>query len=141
MKTMILMVLSCVPIAAQIPDAPKPHIDRMEISLLAADAGVRALDVYSTRQMLDNGGHEMFLPNAIASRPAAMAGLEAGDILAVAWLSRRLERHGHARLAHILTAADAAQDAPWAIHNLFIRPVSTPLKWPTVHAPIGLQGR
>lgn len=140
MKPLIFMVLSVAPIAAQIPDAPKPHMDRTELSLLAVDAGVRGLDVYSTHYVLAEGGREMFLPNAIASRPAAMAGLEAADVLAIAWLSRRLEKH-HMRLAHILTAADAAQDAPWAIRNLLLPKPSTPVRLPTPRAPIGLPDR
>ena len=51
-----------------------PHLDW---SLLAADAGIRCgartrsgLDVYSTHEVqIQPGGHEMFLPQAIANRP------------------------------------------------------------------------
>ena len=101
---------------------PQPHrgIDRTEWALLAADAGSRALDVYSTHQMLANGNREIFLPTAIAKRPAAMGSLEAADVLTVWWLSRKLEEHRRPRLAHLLTAIDFAQDAPWAMHNLLL---------------------
>jgi hypothetical protein len=110
--------------------AAKPHrqLDRTEWVLLTADAGSRALDVYSTHQTLANGNRELFLPTAIAKRPAAMGSLEAVDVTAVWWISRKLEAHHRPRLAHLLTAVDFAQDAPWAIHNLFLpKPTGTVL--------------
>ena len=108
----------------------RPKLDKTEFALLAADAGSRGLDVYSTHKMLESGHQEMFIPYAIASRPAAMAALEAGDVAGVWWLSRRLGAH-HRKLAHVLTLVDIGQDVPWAIHNLYLsgHPVGT-LKTP-----------
>ena len=113
-----LLVFGSLAHAQGLPDAPKP--DRVEFGLLVADAGIRSLDVYSTNRCLGQGNREMFLPAAIASRPAAMAAVEAADIAAVSWLARRMEKRGHRRAARILTLIDFAQDAPWAIHNLYL---------------------
>ena len=122
----LLLLLAVLPAFGQ----ERPKLDKAEFALLAADAGSRALDVYSTHKMLDSGHHEMFIPSAIASRPAAMAALEAGDVAGVWWLSRRLGAH-HRKLAHVLTLVDIGQDVPWAIHNLYLsgHPVGT-LKTP-----------
>lgn len=101
--------------------APTAHPDRVETALLAADAASRALDVCSTHQMLKNGYHELLLPKAIADRSPAMAAYSAGTVTLDWWVSRRLERSNHQRLARLITALDIAQDAPWAIHNLFLK--------------------
>jgi hypothetical protein len=106
--------------------AQAPH-DPLILPLLAADAGIRGLDVYSTQKMLGNGYHELLMPTAIASRPAAMASLEALDVLGVRWASQRLERHGHRKLARLVVILDAASDAPWAVHNLVLGGKKPPL--------------
>ena len=101
-----------------IPEAPKPQPDRMEWSLLAIDASSRALDVYMTRYSLTHGGREIFLPPFIVNHASTMAAYSAGAI-ALDWLvARRLERHGHRKLAHTLTMLDIGQDPPGAIANL-----------------------
>lgn len=129
----ILFLICCQLAHCQLPEAPKPRIDRLELGLLAADAGIRALDVYSTHQMLANGNRETFLPTAIASRPAAMASLEALDIAGVWFISKRLQAHHHAKLAHLVTMIDFAQDAPWAIHNLTLGKKRNEIRLPPVH--------
>ena len=99
-----------------------PRLTRLDWSLLAADAGTRGLDVYSTHEVqIQPGGHEMFLPQAIADRPWAMAGVEAGDVLTVWWIDKQLIKHGHRKIARCITLADIGQDAPWAIRNLFLK--------------------
>ena len=129
----ILFLICCQLAHCQLPESPKPHTDRLELGLLAADASIRALDVYSTHQALANGNREMFLPAAIASRPAAMASLEALDIAGVWFVARRLEAHRHAKLAHLITMIDIAQDAPWAIHNLTLGKKRNEIRLPPVH--------
>ena len=116
MKWLIFFLLAT-PIAAQ---EPKPRIDRIEWSLLAADAGTRALDVYSTRIAIENGGHEILLPSFIADHTSAMAAYSAGIVGVNFLVARALDRRGHRRLAHIVTMIDVGQDAPWAVQNLFI---------------------
>ena len=106
--------------AQELPETPKPHSDRLEWSLLAADASSRALDCYSTQRMLDRGWHEIILPKAVASHPALMAGYSAATVAADWMVSRRLERGGHRQLARLVTMVDIGQDAPFAIHNLFL---------------------
>lgn len=107
---------------------PKPHRNRTRLAFLLIDAGVRGLDVYSTQRMLSHGGHEMLMPGTIAGDPAAMGALEASDIVGVWYLSKRLARRdreglpAHPELSRWIPAVDAAADAPWAIHNLFIEP-------------------
>ena len=95
----------------------RPKLDKAEFALLAADAGTRALDVYSTHQMLENGHREMFLPAAIASRPALMGVVETADVAGVWWMAKKLGPH-HRKLEHVLTLMDVGQDLPWAVRNL-----------------------
>lgn len=117
----IALLAFALPCAAQvIPDAPKPHFDRTDWALLAADAGSRALDTYSTRWALENGNHEKFLPDFISHNTARLAIAE-GVMVGVDYLvARQLVRHRHPKLAKVALMVDFAQDAPWAIHNLYL---------------------
>jgi hypothetical protein len=95
--------------------------DKAERWLLVADAGVRTLDCYSTHQMLQNGGREIILPDAIAHHAPAMAAFSAATVIVDWQVARLLEHHHHPKVARWLTIADMSADAPWAVHNLFIR--------------------
>ena len=95
----------------------RPKLDKTEFALLAADAGSRGLDVYSTHKMLEAGNQEKMLPSFIANHPAAMAAVEGADVVGMAWVARRLGAR-HRKLAHVLTLVDIGQDLPWAIRNL-----------------------
>lgn len=119
-KALITFLLYAAPLFAQLPDAPKPQIDRLQWSLLAVDAGIRGLDVYSTHKMLESGGHEKFLPDSISHHPAAMIAFSASAVATNWYLARMLTRHHHSRLAHLATIVDIGLDAPGAINNLFI---------------------
>ena len=90
MKTIILcaLMLCAAPLSGQaLPDAPKPHLDRLEWSLLATDAAVRGLDVYSTHWAMQAGNKERVLPSFIAildrpevgRPPSPQAGLPGDD--------------------------------------------------------------
>ena len=103
-----------------LPDAPKPQTDKTEWSLLAVDAGVRALDVYSTRLMLANGHREIILPGAIANHTSTMVIYSSGAVAFDWWIARRLERSHRPRLAHIVIILDLGQDGALAIRNLFL---------------------
>jgi hypothetical protein len=116
----LFSVFSTATTGQTIPDAPKRHIDRTGWTLLSADASIRALDVYSTHQMLVNGNHEIFLPGFIADHTSTMAAFSAGMVGVNWWAARSLERHHHPKIAHLVTMIDIAQDAPWAIHNLML---------------------
>src|ERR1700677_2779536 len=140
MKALLIFLASTVAVA-QIPDAPKPHADKVEWSLLAADASSRALDVYSTRQMIANGHHEIVLPKFIANHTPVIAAYSAGTVVMDYIVTRRLERHGHRKLARLATSIDIGQDAPWAVHNLFLKRLPTPALRPFPHAPIAPLGR
>lgn len=104
----------------QLPEAPKA-MDRTEKVLLLSDVASRSLDVYSTRQMLNNGYREIVLPRFIADHTPVMAAYSGATVAADWWVARRLEKRGHLKLAHLATMVDIAQDAPWAIHNLYLK--------------------
>ena len=104
----------------QLPEAPRP-MDRTEKVLLLSDVASRSLDVYSTRQMLNNGYREIVLPRFIADHTPVMAAYSSATVLADYWLARRLERRGHRKLAHVMTLVDIGQDLPWAVHNLCLK--------------------
>ena len=99
---------------------PRAHLDRAEWALLAADAGSRALDTYSTRLSLREGAREMFLPGIVVDHTWTMAAYSGGVVALDGWATNELERHHHARLAHALPAIDIGLDLPWAIHNLYL---------------------
>jgi hypothetical protein len=119
-KALAILLAFAAPLFAQLPDAPKPQIDRLQWTLLAADAGIRGLDVYSTHKMLERGCHEKFLPDSISHHPAAMIAFSAAVVGTDWYIARTLTRHHHRRLAHLATIVDIGVDAPWAIHNLYI---------------------
>lgn len=110
--------------SAQLPEAPKSHLfDRTDWTLLSLDASARTLDTISTRLMLTapcRCNHEMFLPPFIANHTAVLAVYGAGIVGVNIFAAHELKKHGHPRLAKVILAVDAVQDAPWAIHNLFL---------------------
>jgi hypothetical protein len=103
-----------------LPDAPKPHLDRAEWSLLAVDAAARGLDVYSTHWAEQAGNKERVLPGFIANHPPVMVLYSGGMVAAQYWIARKLFAHHHRKLAYVMTTADVAITAPSAIHNLFL---------------------
>ena len=109
----------------ELPEAPRPQRDRLELSLLLANAGIRTLDVYSTHRMLVQGNHEILLPQAIAGHAWSMVTYSAGTVTLDWWATRQLERRGHRKLARLVTIIDIGQDAPWAVHNLFLKQQKT----------------
>jgi hypothetical protein len=116
---LIAIMLAAVPLASQtLPEAPKPHFDRIDWALLASDAGARALDGYSTLKMLKNNNHEKFLPAFVVHDPPALAAFEGGMLTLNYFAARNLARHHHPKLAKAVIAADVIQVYPWAIHNL-----------------------
>lgn len=101
------------------PQAPKPkHFDKATWSLVAADASVRALDVYSTHQMIKRGYHELILPREIANSTPRMAAYSGLCVLVNGLIASRLTRHNHRRMADAYLAADTAQDGFFAVRNL-----------------------
>jgi hypothetical protein len=116
-----LILLLVAPLYAQLPEAPKSQqLDRVEWGLLATDAGVRGLDVYSTHQALQNGNRELFLPSAVVDHVPAMAAYSAGTVVLDWYFARLLTRHHHRTWAHVLTSVDIGTTAPWAVHNLYL---------------------
>lgn len=122
---MIAEILLGVALTQPLPDAPKPHLDHADWSLLAADASVRALDVYSTHQAISAGGHEDILPSFVANHAPAMAAYSAGCVAGDYFAARYLVAHHHPKLAMFVIAIDASQDGFWAIRNLTESPTAT----------------
>ena len=113
------IILVAEPLSSQtLPEAPKPHLDRIDWALLASDAGARALDGYSTLKMLGNNNHEKFLPAFVVNHAPALAAFEGGMLTLNYFAARNLASHHHAKLAKLVIAADVIQVYPWAIHNL-----------------------
>ena len=131
MRTVVLLLclLGCTVASAQLPDAPKPQKDHVETALLFGAAASRALDVYSTHQMLNCGYQEIVLPKAIADRTASMAVYSAGAFTLDWMIARHLERHGHHKWARTVTSIDIGLTAPWAVRNLTLSegPAKIPL--------------
>lgn len=124
------LILGCALIAhaepSTLPEAPKlvtkPHFDKTTWALLGANAGFRALDVYSTHQMLTRGYHEIVIPKAIADHNGTMAAYSAGAVALDYFAARFLVKHHHPMLAKIALTYDAGQDGFWAVHNLTLKP-------------------
>jgi hypothetical protein len=113
------LILLALPLASQtLPEAPKPHLDRIDWVLLASDAGARALDGYSTTQMLRYKNHEKVLPAFVANHAPTLAAFEGGMLTLNYFAARSLIRHRHPKLARILIAADSIEVFPSAIRNM-----------------------
>ena len=116
---LILALVCLMPSYGQLPEAPKPQqLDRVQWALLGAETGVRALDVYSTHQMLQNGNRELVLPGAVANHVPAMIAYSAGTVVVDWYFAKLLTKYHHRKLAYALTSIDIGTTAPWAIHNL-----------------------
>ena len=93
---------------------------KADFILLAANTTIRSLDAYSTRKGLEQGAREVSLPQAIAGSTPAMWAYSLG-VVAADWLvSRTFERHGHPRIAHLITGIDISYDAYDVANNFRI---------------------
>ena len=117
-SVVVLFVLVSVVQAQTLPAAPKPHFDRIEWSLLAADGAARGLDVYSTHLASEGGGHDAELPGWIANHPATMAGYSGGVVLLQYYIARKLFKRGRRKWAYALAALDSGQTGYAVAHNL-----------------------
>lgn len=78
-----------------------------------ADAGVRALDAYSTHRMLREGNHEYFLPSFVVHHQPAMYSYSLGMV----GVETLLVRH-HRKLKKWVPMIDMSVTAPWVIHDM-----------------------
>lgn len=118
LATCVLMLFVTRISAQVLSEAPAQHLDRTEWTLLAADAAARGLDVYSTHRASLGGGKDAELPGWIATHPPVMALYSGGVVAAQYYVARTLFRHHRQKWAYLLVAADAAQTAYAAGHNL-----------------------
>lgn len=112
-----LLLLAGATLPAPPPAAPK-HFDRTTWSLLAADASVRSLDVYSTHRGIQLGYGEKVLPSIIAEHVPAMIAYSGGCVVLNGLTARWLVRHRHPHLAKIWLSVDIAQDGFDGVDNL-----------------------
>jgi hypothetical protein len=138
MKKTILMMLAifAMRISAQsLPNAPKPRLDKTEWALLASDAAVRGVDVYSTHWAEAAGNKERCLPGFIANHTPVMALYSGGVVYSQYRIAKKLTNHHHQKWAHAISAVDIAVTAPSAIHNFYL-PVCVA---PAVYTSTGCQ--
>jgi hypothetical protein len=83
---------------------PAPHKfnDRQNKFLILAGAGLRAADVYTTRQILRRGGEEYLLPRALVRSAPRLGIYSAGMVVATGGLMYWAHRSGHHRLERAL---------------------------------------
>ena len=118
LKVLALVFLAARVYAQDLPDAPRPHLDRTQWSLLASDATMRGLDIYSTRAALSEGRRDLFLPHWIAGHYATMTLYSGGLVYAQYWVARKLVAHRHPKFADAIMMADIVQVTPCVIDNL-----------------------
>ena len=95
----------------------------------------------STYKMIENGYHEIILPKFIADHTPVMAAYSAGTVAMDYFVTRRLGKNGHRKLARLVTSIDICQDAPWAIRNLVLTKQQTLSRTPFPPVPPGRLSR
>ena len=120
MNKLVLVIMFLFSMSVYSQSGPNKGPTKEDWVLLATHASFRALDVYSTRQALANGGQEVFLPNSIAGNTPTMAAYSAACVVTDWFVTQQLVKHGHPKIAHVITMIDIGQVAPGAINNLFI---------------------
>jgi hypothetical protein len=117
LKFLLVFLLTVPCMAQELPDAPKPHHDYVEWSLLATNTTLRLLDAYST--IRDNHctcTTELILPPFISKHTAVMYTYSM-TVVGVDWLlTRELKHHGHRKLARLPYIVDIGVELP-ALHN------------------------
>jgi hypothetical protein len=135
---MLLLMLS-VPCVAQVPDAPKPRIDKIEWSLFAADVGVRTIDTISTSQLKSRGAREVELPDFVAYHIPVLIAFEGGQVALHYFIAKKLIKHNHRKWAYMITLVDIGTDGYGGIHNLFLhgpQPTMSGVAGPPIAVPI-----
>ena len=83
---------------------PPHHFwDRTNVLLFSGVAASRALDYFSTKNMLRRGREEILIPDDVVSSSAGFPGLEAAGTAASIGLSYMLHRGGHHTLERWLS--------------------------------------
>lgn len=108
--------------AAQVPEAPQPHVPLTDDILLGVIAAGRAGDAISTHQFLVAGQDEGSLPNWIACRQPNMWTYSMAITAGQVGLSRFLIRRRHFRIARSIELIHGAVIWEAVIHNERILP-------------------
>ena len=116
------------PIAAQpafVRSAARPGVgnhkffDRINLLGIAADGGMLALDMYSTRQALQVPGTRE--ANPLMRNPGAAIAIKSGMFAGSIGLAYSLHRSGHERAARVILFTAGIPSLAAGIHNLTIR--------------------
>jgi hypothetical protein len=118
----IMMLMISIPLTAQsLPDSPKPHLDKWEWGMLAADEGVRAMDTITTRHFMTDPCHcfvEASNFNWIAKSTPRTAVYDAAVPVFYWFIARELTIHHHPKLAHIVAGFDLVYDGSAVVRNI-----------------------
>jgi len=121
----MFVALLSLPLCGQgLPDAPKPHLDKWDWSMLSADMAVRTMDTITTRLALTDPCHCYYEKTNFRWVVNSTPRLVVYDVAVpvIYWsLARSLTRHRHQRLAHIVAGFDLVYDGSAVAQNLYYR--------------------
>lgn len=105
------------PIEQATPLPKRFRLTKTTMGFLIADCAVRAQDAYTTHRGMQIGFHEANLPDSIAQNNAAMWAYSMGFVATNAFISYKLEKHGHPLLARTFSAIDVTLTLPQVLDN------------------------
>lgn len=96
MKWMIVIALTCVSHAQTLPEAPKPHINKVEFTMIGVQVAARVTDYLSTEKGLKvfHGHINDILPKPLIVNKPVFAAYELGCV-AADYYSYRFALHHH----------------------------------------------
>ena len=130
MKTLLLILMSALSAAAQVPrpraavqnsagpQVRTPFWTRSTVAILSADAAIMVADIATTRQAIARGGHES---NPVMQNPNAAIPFKVGGVAAFAGIGYALHRSGHDRAAKFVMITGGMPSLFAAVHNSQIR--------------------
>ena len=122
MKGIAVLLLAGTLGHCQLPDAPKPDLDKKEKVALAVDASFLLVgDPWSTTQALQRHNHELILPDCISHHPEAMVAYGGIKLALDYWAVREFNKHGHRKLALAVPIISSLVVAPAVIHNFTLQ--------------------
>jgi len=121
LAVILMLLLSGIPaFSQQLPDVPKPHLDKIEWSMLAADVAVRSMDTATTRLALTDSCHcyrETSNAQWIVESTPRLAVYGVAVPVFYWYITRELTIHHHTKLAHFTAGFDAVYDGVDVVNN------------------------
>lgn len=93
--------------------------DKQNFALVAAGAGLRAADVYTTKRFLALGGREAVLPESWVRSDAKFVAFHAGGLAATAGLAWLFHKTRHHRLERATLWVQAGVVSGFVVNNTF----------------------